>query len=144
MKNKKSNTQCPAAPRNKKEYITTIGKLLVAEHGKHNYYKPEDVKKASKKSKYYDSKNGIDWHCWAMCTFSSHTDFDAYHKITGEVCNYVEMKTEMLSGLAISTSDDWLAISDIDIDASWLDFGSSFDELFEGIGEFIGGIFDGL
>jgi hypothetical protein len=137
------NTQCPTAPPNKKEYITDIGKILVAEHGKKKYYKPEEVKKASKKSKHYDS-SGIDWHCWAMCTFSSHSDFDAYHEITGEVCNYVDMKTEMLSGLTTSTSVDWLAIPDLDIDASWLDFGDVFDGLLEGVGEFIGGIFDGL
>jgi len=49
------STQCPTAPNNKKEYITDIGKLLVAEHGKKKYYKPEEVKKASKKSNYYDS-----------------------------------------------------------------------------------------
>ena len=108
----KMNTQCPTAPPNKKEYITDIGKILVAEHGKKKYYKPEEVKKASKKSKHYDSR-GIDWHCWAMCTFSSHSDFDAYHEMTGEVCNYVEMKTEMLSGLTTSTSVDWLAIPDL-------------------------------
>ena len=43
------NTQCPTAPPNKKEYITDIGKLLVAEHGKKKYYKPEEVKKVAVK-----------------------------------------------------------------------------------------------
>ena len=135
--------KCPPAPPNKKEYITDIGKILVKEHGKKKYYKPEEVKKASKKSKHYDA-SGIDWHCWAMCTFSSHSDFDAYHELTGEVCDYVGMKTEMLSGLATNTSADWLTIQDLDIDASWLDFGDIFGGIIEGIGEFIGGIFDGL
>lgn len=133
------NPNCPAAPTNKKEYITEIGKILVTDYGKQKYFKPEEVKKASKKTKYYDTY-GLDWHCWAMSTFSSHTDFDAYHKLTGEVCDYVSMKTEMLCGLSASTSIDWLDIPDLDIDASWLDFGTVFD----GIGEFIGGIFDGL
>ena len=79
-----------------------------------------------------------------MCTFSSHSDFDAYHELTGEVCDYVGMKTEMLSGLAMSSSSEWLTIPDLDIDASWLDFGETFGGILEGIGEFISGIFDGL
>ena len=79
-----------------------------------------------------------------MCTFSSHSDFDAYHQMTGEKCDYVSMKAEMLNGLATNTSADWLAIPDLDIDASWLDFGGVFDGLLEGIGEFVSGIFDGL
>lgn len=137
------NSQCPTAPTNKKEYITDIGKILIEEHGKKKYYKPEEVKKASKKSKYFNS-SGIDWHCWAMCTFSSHSDFDAYHTLTGEVCDYVEMKSEMLSGLATSVSADWLTIPNLDIDASWLDFGDTFDGLLEGIGDLVSGIFDGI
>lgn len=134
---------CPPAPPNKKEYITDIGKILVQEHGKKKYYKPEEVKKASKDSKYYN-QYGIDWHCWAMCTFSSHSDFDTYHEAAGEVCDYVAMKSEMLGGLAESTTADWLTIPDLDIDASWLDFGETFGGILEGIGEIIGGIFDGF
>jgi len=44
---------------------------------------------------------------------------------------------------AIATVD-WLSIPDIDIDASWLDFGDVFEGVIEGIGEFITGIFDGV
>ncbi len=134
-------TTCAPAPTNKKEYITDIGKILVTENGKKKYYKPEEVKKAHQKSKWYDV---LDFSCWAMCTFSSHSDFDRYHEETGEICDYAEMKTEMLSGFSASADTDWLSLPDIDIDASWLDFGNMFDGIFEGIGEFIGGIFDGL
>ncbi|MDG1715787.1 hypothetical protein [Lacinutrix sp.] len=45
----------------------------------------------------------------------------------------------MLCRLTTSTSLDWLAIPDLDIDASWLDFGDVFNGLLEGVGEFIGG-----
>ncbi len=134
-------SKCPSAPPNKKEYISKIGKILIKEHGKKKYYKPEEVKKASKKSKYNDGSS-IDWHCWAMCTFSSHLDFDTYHEVTGEACDYTTMKTEMLSGLAINKTADWHTIPDLDIDASWLDLGDIFDGLLEGIGDFISGIFD--
>ncbi|MCH3885731.1 hypothetical protein [Tenacibaculum aquimarinum] len=132
---------CAPAPTDKKEYITDIGKILVQENGKKKFYKPEEVKKAHRKSKWYD---GLDFSCWGMSTFSSHSDFDEYHEQTGEVCDYIEMKTEMLSGISNSNITDWTMIPDIDLDASWLDFGDIFDGLLEGIGEFIGGIFDGL
>ncbi|WP_299766309.1 hypothetical protein [uncultured Dokdonia sp.] len=84
-----------------------------------------------------------------MCTFSSHSDFDAYHAATGEVCDYIAMKTEILGGITTSTASaitsvDWLSIPDIDIDASWLDFGEVFGSILEGVGEFIAGIFDGV
>ena len=132
---------CAPAPTNKREYISDLGKILVEENGKKKYYKPEEVKKAHRKSKWYD---GVDFSCWGMSTFTSHSDFDKYHEQTGEVCDYAEMKTEMLSGLSVSSTTDWTEIPDIDIDSSWLDFGDVFEGLLEGIGEFIGGIFDGL
>lgn len=45
-----------------------------------------------------------------MSTFSSHSDFDSYHEETGEVCDYVEMKTEMLTGLPVSETANWTEI----------------------------------
>ena len=132
-----------STPPNKKEYLTDIGRILVQEYGKKKYYTPEEVKAASDKSNLKKEK-GIDWHCWAMATFTSHPDFDAYHEATGEACDYIGMKTEMLSGLASNSSVDWQDIPDLDIDASWLDFGDIFEGVLEGIGEFIVGIFEGL
>ncbi|MGV4413291.1 hypothetical protein [Chryseobacterium sp. T1] len=134
---------CSPAPKNKKEYISDIGKILVKDYGKKKFYKPEEVKKAHNKSKWY---NGLDFSCWGMSTFSSHSDFDKYHQEIGEECDYSEMKPEMLSGLSISANSniDWFEIPGMDIDASWLDFGDVFGEIFNGIGEFIGGIFDGI
>lgn len=132
---------CAPAPTDKKQYIKDIGKILVEENGKKKYYKPEEVKKAHRKSKWYD---GLDFSCWGMSTFSSHSDFDKYHEETGEICDYADMKTEMLNGLSISPNIDWTEVPDINIDSSWLDFGDIFDGLLEGIGDFIGGIFDGL
>ncbi len=132
---------CTPAPSNKKEYISDIGKILVKDYGKKKYYQPEEVKKAHYKSKWYD---GLDFSCWGMSTFSSHSDFDEYHKTTNEVCDYTEMKTEMLSGLSVSSDSNWYEISGVDIDASWLDFGDVFEGALEGIGGFVSGIFEGL
>ena len=136
-------SSCTPSPSNKKECITNIGKILVTEHGKKNYYTPEEVKKAHKKSKCYDalSPDILDFSCWAMSIFSSHNDFDSYHESTGEIYDYAAMKSEMLQGLSASSDTHWTEIPDLDIDASWLDFGDAFEGIFEGIGEFIGGIF---
>ena len=125
-------TPCTPAPSNKREYIFDLGRILVKEHGKKKFYSPEEVKKAHEKRKSYQN---LDFSCWAMSTFSSHAEFDKYHERTGEVCDYVEMKTEMLSGLSFTATGS--GIPDSDIDSSWLEFGN----IIEGIGEFIGGIF---
>lgn len=134
---------CSPVPSNKKEYISSLGKILVEQNGKKKYYKPEEVKRAHKKSKWYDY-TGLDFMCFGMSIFSSHSDFDKYHQLTGEDCDYIAMKTEMLRGLSVSSNANWTDLPDLVIDASWLDFGDVFDGLFEGIGEFIGGIFEGL
>ncbi|WP_332022123.1 hypothetical protein [Kaistella sp.] len=134
-------TSCAPAPADKKKYIEDIGKILITDYGKKKYYKPEEVKKAHRKSKWYD---GLDFSCWAMSTFSSHEDFDEYHEATGEICDYTEMKTEMLNGLSASAESDWFVLPDIDIDGSWLDFGDLFCGILEGIGDLAGGILEGL
>lgn len=140
------SNNCPQSPPNKKEYISEIGKILVADYGKKKYYKPEEVKEAQKKSRFQDAleyAEYVDWSCWAMSMFSSHEDFDAYHLMTGETCDYVAMKTEMLAGITTSSSPiDWISMPDIDLDASWLDLGEVFSGVLEGVGEFVSGIFD--
>lgn len=128
-------------PPNKKQYITDIGKNLVKENGKKKYYTPKEVKKAHKHSNWFDI---IDFSCWAMSIFSSHEDFDDYHEERGEVCDYVKMKTEMLSELSKSSNTRLMDISDVDIDTSWLDLGGAFDGILEGIGDFISAVFEGL
>lgn len=132
---------CHTAPANKKEYITDIGKILVHEYGKKKYYPPEQIKTAHKKSKWYE---GFDFSCWAMSVYSSHSDFTRYHQQIGETCDYTDMKTEMLQGLSVHGGSEIPDLPDADIDSSWLDFGEVFGNIFEGIGDFIGGIFDGL
>lgn len=135
------STSCEPSPKNKREYIAEIGEILVKDNGKKKYYSPEEVKKAHQKSKWY---HYIDFSCWGMSVFSSHNDFDFYHEKSGEACDYIAMKTEMLNGLSLSSVSDWTDIPDLDIDASWLDFGDVFEGLLDGIGEFISAIFDGI
>jgi len=113
-------TLCSLAPEDKKAYGKEVGEILIKNYGKKKYYTPAQVKKASEQSKY-------DWHCWAMCLYTSPTDFDLYHKSIGETCNYAEMKSEMVAAMTDGASSSWF-----DIDMSWLewpdiDFSSIFD-----------------
>lgn len=121
---------CTPLPENKKQYIADIGKILINDYGRKEYYKPEEIKEANKKSRWY---SGTDYSCWSMSVFSSHDDFDAYHQSIGEVCDYVEMKQAMLSGISANNLDfGSLDAPNIDIDSSWLDLGA----FFEAIGDF--------
>jgi hypothetical protein len=135
---------CQPSPVNKRAYITDIGRILVKDHGRKKYYTPEEVKRAHNKRKGYDTVEMVDFSCWAIATFSSHTDFDNYHKQIDEPCEYSEMKAEMLQGLSSGEVVSWIDIPGIDLDASWMDFGEVFGGIVEGIGEFFGGIADGL
>lgn len=113
---------CELRPADKKKFISDVGQELVREHGKQKYYKPAQIKKAVEKRGY-----SSDIECWAYCMFSSPGDFLFLHEAAGEVCDYVTMKTELLSDLASGGS-----FLGIDIDLSWLewpdiDLGSLFD-----------------
>src|SRR6187549_577870 len=85
------------APPDKRKYISDLGKILVVDYGKKKYYKPEEVKKAHKKSRW----SSVDFSCWGMSTYASHFDFDAYHHQVGETCDYTSMKAEMLEGISL-------------------------------------------
>jgi hypothetical protein len=135
-----SNFACAPAPPDKRQYISDLGKILVNDYGKKKYYKPEEVKKAHQKSAW----RSLDFSCWGMSTFSSHSDFDTYHEQTGEVCDYTAMKTEMLEGISITDSVHLTDMPDIDLDASWLDLGGILEGVLEGIGEFFGAILEGI
>ena len=137
---------CHPTPPDKKAYISNIGRTLVKDYGKQKFYKPEQVKTAAKKNEYrYTSLHSVDWYCWAMCVFSSPIDFNTYHLAIGDVCDYVEMKKEMLGAFLVDI--DWLTLPDFDFNMSWVDIGdffSNFEELGESIAEGIGNIFSGL
>lgn len=115
-------SECHLELKDKKKLVREVGEKLVAEHGKKKYYQPAQVKKAI-----LDLGYQIDYACWAYCIFTSPEDFRIIHETLGEVCDYVSMKSEVLSALAPGGS-----FLDLDIDLSWLDWpdidlGSVFD-----------------
>lgn len=130
------NQSCSVSPGNKRDYIADLAKILLTDFGRKKYYSPEEVKKAHRKSGW---NGGMDFSCWGMSVFSSHNDFNQYHQETGEACSYTDMKAEMLSGIS-DTDLDLLNIGDVNLDASWLDFGA----VFEGIGDFFSSLDIGI
>jgi hypothetical protein len=103
---------CQIKPQDKKAFIGSVGKQLVKSHGKKKYYRTDEVKKAAESCGY-----AVDIHCWAYCFYTSPSDFEALHAAAGEVCDYVAMKTELLTDLA-----DGSSFSLLDIDLSWLEW----------------------
>ena len=71
-----------------------------------------------------------------MSTYSSHTEFDKYHQQTGEACDYISMKTEMLEGISSTDSIDLTKLPDVDLGASWLDIGEILAGILDGLGDF--------
>jgi hypothetical protein len=128
---------CHPPPQDKRRYISDIGKRLVRKNGKKKYYKPKEVKEAHKESPW----SALDFSCWAMSTYSSHSDFDKYHQETGEACDYTTMKAEMLEGISLT---DGVHLTDIDLDASWLDIGDLVGGVLEGIGEFFAAVLSSI
>lgn len=102
---------CSLSPTDKKAYAEDVGRILVRTHGKQKFYTPTQVKKASSQTRY-----SVDWHCWAMCLYSSPSDFNDYHATIGESCNYAEMKAEMATALTDGASGSWF-----ELDLSWFE-----------------------
>ena len=137
-----------SSPLDKKQYVKDVGQILVELNGKKDYYKPEEVKKAQKKSKWADNAEDI---VWGMSIFCEHSDFDNYYSETEEKYDYIDMKSEMIQGLSVTEEESWFELPDIDFDLSWLDIGDAFEGIgdtfegiAEGIGDVISGIFEGL
>lgn len=117
---------CELKLSDKKAFIGGVGEELAKRYEKKKYYKTDDIGRAATARGY-----PIDIHCWAYCIFSLPEDFKALHDAAGEVCDYVKMKTEVLTDLVgggfqwhdIALS--WLEWPDIDLSRifDWLDCG---------------------
>lgn len=132
---------CPPAPPNKQQYIHDIGHELVAAYGKKDFYTPEEVRKSHRnKKKGTTLELDPDFICWTISIFSSHKDFDEYHRDTGESCDYIEMRQEMLGGSKSSIWDELISAPDFDLDGSWI----SFTEMLSSVSDGVGSVFSGL
>jgi hypothetical protein len=103
---------CTLAPQDKQRQAKLVGDDLLRHYGKRNFYSVQQVRDANQRNKI-----DIDVMCWSHALFNSHADFDRLHAATGEACDYVAMKAEMLHSVATVHSADWF-----DFDLSWLEF----------------------
>jgi predicted Co/Zn/Cd cation transporter (cation efflux family) len=103
---------CTLSPTDRRRQVQLVGNDLVKHYGKKRYYSVEEVKKAHQRQKI-----DIDLVCWSHASFNSHKDFDDYHQSIGESCDYVSMKSDMLSSVSTASDTSWF-----DIDLSWLEF----------------------
>ena len=106
----------------KRELTRRVGADLAARHGKRKFYSPSQIGESLRR---LDAS--VDLHCWAYCFFANRDAFDAYHRTIGEVCDYVAMKTQMLSAVTAGASEAWFSV-----DLSWLDWpGDALSGLFD-------------
>lgn len=132
-------------PPNKKEYVHNLAKGLVKNYGKKKFYSPDHV--ISVNDEIYQN-NAVNFYWWGMCLFCSYDDFvDTYEPENNDKENsinnlYDDMRLEMLLEFTTAYIENWQDIPMIDHDISWIDFGELSEDIFEGIGEFISGIFE--
>ncbi|PUE06719.1 hypothetical protein B9Z51_12270 [Limnohabitans sp. T6-5] len=103
---------CAISPADRRQQVRKIGNDLLQNYGKKQYYTIEEVKAAN-----HRNKVDFDFVCWSYAAFNSHKDFDDYHRSVGESCDYVSMKSDMLSSVSNVTDTSWF-----DFDLSWLEF----------------------
>ncbi len=130
---------CPPTPHNKEKYISAIGEDLVNAYGKKEFYSPEEVREShQKKKRDYD----WDYSCWAMSIFSNHEDFDEYHRMAGESCDYNEMRQEMLGGSESGIWETLISLPDFNADGSWIYLTDTMSSITDGVGSLFSGLAD--
>ena len=117
----------------KNEFLKDLGKSLVTDYGKKEFYQPKEVLSSLLKSQW---SNDLKLISWGLCAFCSHLEFDSYNSEMGQKYNYNEMRMELLSNFSFYAFPG----TDLNIDVSWLDLGDFFD----GFGDLVGGILDGF
>lgn len=104
---------CAISPPDPRHQVGLVGNDLLKNYGRKQHYTVLEVHNANR-------RQGIapDFACWSHTTFNSHQDFDSYHQSLGENCDYVAMKSEMLSSVSnVADSSSWF-----DFQLSWLEF----------------------
>jgi hypothetical protein len=107
---------CAISPADRRRQVQLVGNDLVKHHGKKSFYSIDEVRNANR-------RQGIDLDvaCWSHAIFNSHEDFDRYHMMLGEACDYVAMKADMLRSVSSSAMSDQ-DTSWFDWDLSWIEF----------------------
>ena len=86
---------CHIPPKDKNAFIDKVGQELTIRHGKKKHYSQPQVERAVRSSGY-----SPDYDCWAYCVFMDGPDFNRFHQMIGESCNFDLMRTSMLQDIA--------------------------------------------
>ena len=73
-----------------RRYVKGLGPELRKRYGRANQYTPAVVKRTVEERGY--NQNCL---CYALAIYCSRQDFDAYHRATGEACDYDAMRGEV-------------------------------------------------
>jgi hypothetical protein len=106
---------CNISPSDRRHQVSAVGNDLVRHYGKKENYSVQEVKNANRRQGI-----NVDVVCWSYAVFNTRLDFDQYHETIGESCDYVSMKSDMLS--SVSNVGDAADTSMFDFDMSWLSF----------------------
>lgn len=98
-------------PAERRDQVRRVGNDLVRSHGQKLFYSVDEVKAANRRQNVSAA-----FDCWSLAAFTSHRDFDAYHLSAGENCDYLSMKSDMLSTVSTAADTSWF-----DFDLSWLE-----------------------
>lgn len=93
-----------------------VGDRLVRQHGKQRYYTQTQVRRA-----HSDCGLSPDLTCLSMALFMDRGSFDAHHAEIGEICDYGEMRSQMLGAVAKPDSSSFNPGLDLSINLDWLD-----------------------
>jgi hypothetical protein len=103
----------------KRALAQSVGRDLVERYGKKKYYSAGMVRSSARRV-------GLrhDWDCWALAMYASAVEFNDHHRTLGHACDYIAMRREMIVALSKDAAATW---DDLDLAASWLDWGFDFD-----------------
>jgi hypothetical protein len=107
---------CTISPADRRRQAQLVGNDLAKHYGKRNFYTIDQVKQSNTRQKI-----DIDVACWSHALFNTHEDFDRFHTLIGEVCDYASMKADMLRSISTDTTSNADA-SWFDWDLSWIEF----------------------
>ena len=81
---------CAISVKDKRSLARRVGKDLRNNCGRKNFYHSYEVTAAMRRLGYLPN-----WDCWALSLYVSPHDFDVYHSVRGESCDYAGMHAAM-------------------------------------------------
>jgi hypothetical protein len=104
-----------------RRYAKSLGPELRKRYGRAQYYTPAQVKRVAEERRY-----NMDLLCYALCMYCGRTEFDTYHRATGEPCDYDAMRGEVAERF-FGGDASFTALDVVDASSSWSDSGGAAD-----------------